>query len=401
MGRNETVKKQRCMKLAFYYHVPLLVANGNLLAPSYLGLFIEELAKNVSELVVVYHTANQHEQKELDYAILANNITTVDLGQKTAAWHRSLFPGATLKNKLNAVALCDAFLIRSPTPLAAAFQKYVQQPKRFFMIVGDYAEGAKQLEKKGIKNRLLQLYFNYVDKQFKAQFRNTSIFVNSPQLLEQYAPLTTSIQLIKTSTLTASDFHQKATTALNHPIQLLYTGRIEIAKGLNELLEAMSQLIQKGRNIHLNIVGWENNPEKLFEQQLLEKAKQLGIEQHLTFHGKKQVGEELNSFYRNADIYVLPSYHEGFPRTIWEAMANSLPVIATKVGGIPYYLEANKHAILIEPKNSIAISEAIEQLILDTNLRTQLIQNGFELVQDNTIEKQTFLMIKAMKDQMK
>lgn len=389
------------MKLAFYYHIPLRNKNGQLYAPSYLGIFLEELAKNVSELLVVFHAASGKDVEEADYAIKGTNIKGLDLGPKTAAWHRSFFPGLTLKNKLKEVELCDAFLIRSPSPLASAFQKHIKHPQRFFMIVGDYAEGAKQLGSKGLKNRLLQLYFNATDKQFKKQFPSTSLFVNSPQLYEQYKHNAKSIQLIKTTTLTASDFYKRENHELQTPIQLLYTGRIEITKGLKELVDATYTLIKQGKAVHLNIVGWENNPQKPFEQELLEKARQLGIEQHITFHGKKQVGEELNSYYRNADIYVLPSYHEGFPRTIWEAMANSLPVIATKVGGIPFYLTNNEHALLIPAKSSEAIVQAVKQLVNDPNLCRQLVQNGYDLVQENALERQTFLMVEAMKDQMK
>ena len=305
------------MKLGFYYHIPLRNKNGQLFAPSYLGIFLEELAKNVSELVVVYHAASGKDLEEADFEIKGTNIKGLDLGPKTAAWHRSFFPSSTLKNKLKEVELCDAFLIRSPSPLAAAFKKYLNPPQCFFMIVGDYAEGAKQLGSKGLKNQLLQWYFNATDKQFKKHFPSTSLFVNSPQLFEQYKHSAKSIQLIKTTTLTSNDFYKRENHELHSPIQLLYAGRIEITKGLNELVDATNKLIQQGKAIHLNIVGWENNPQKPFEQELLVKAKQLGIEQHITFHGKKQVGEELNSFYRNADIFVLPSYHEGFPRTIW------------------------------------------------------------------------------------
>lgn len=104
---------------------------------------------------------------------------------------------------------------------------------------------------------------------------------------------------------------------------------------------------------------------------------------------KLKVGEELNLMYRDADIYVLPSYQEGFPRTIWEAMANSCPVIATRVGSIPDYLEHGKHARLIEPRSAEAISEAVEHLIENTNVREQLIQNGYTLTMENTLEVQT------------
>ena len=148
-------------------------------------------------------------------------------------------------------------------------------------------------------------------------------------------------------------------------------------------------MIDTGKNIQIDIVGWEKNPEKPFEKKLISYAKLLGISNNITFHGKKKLGPDLNQYYRNSDIYVLPSYHEGFPRTIWEAMSNSLPVIATNVGGIPFYLKSKKHAILIEPKNSNAIAKAIELLINHDNLREKIISNGYDLSKSNSLKMQT------------
>jgi glycosyltransferase involved in cell wall biosynthesis len=126
-------------------------------------------------------------------------------------------------------------------------------------------------------------------------------------------------------------------------------------------------------------------------------AKGHGFENKMKFHGFKKVGPDLNEMYRMADIYVIPSYHEGFPRTIWEAMANSLPVVATKVGSIPYFLEDKKHAILINPKKTSDIVKAVNQLISDNNLRKLLIRNGIEISKTNTLEQQTKKMVDRIK----
>jgi glycosyltransferase involved in cell wall biosynthesis len=86
---------------------------------------------------------------------------------------------------------------------------------------------------------------------------------------------------------------------------------------------------------------------------------------------------------------VIPSYEEGFPRTIWEAMANSLPVVATTVGAIPRYLSHQKDAILIKPKSTTDIANAIIALIENTELRKTLIRNGMIQAENNTLEFQT------------
>ena len=377
------------MKLAFYYHIPVAAKEGGLFLPGYIGVFVDELARNVDKLYLVMHEAKGREYEEADYQLECSNITFVNLGPKTPSWQRSLSPGKILKEKMREIKGCDAFLVRSPSPLAPYFHKYIKNPKLFFLIVGDYAEGAKQIGTKGLKNKLLYMYFHHNDKKFRKRLPKTDIFVNSPELFEKYKNKSKSIELVKTTTLREEDFYKKPSIAFQDPIRLLFTGRIEPAKGLIELLEAGKRLIDDGKNIQIDIVGWENNPQKPFEKKLITYAKLLGISNNITFHGKKKLGPDLNQYYRNSDIYVLPSYHEGFPRTIWEAMANSLPVIATKVGGISFFLKSKKHAILIEPKNSNAIAKAIELLINDDNLREKIISNGYDLSKSNSLKMQT------------
>ena len=125
----------------------------------------------------------------------------------------------------------------------------------------------------------------------------------------------------------------------------------------------------------------------------------LKIEKQLIFHGRQTVGAMLNSKYRMADIFVLPSYHEGFPRTIWEAMANSLPVITTPVGSIPKTLTKEENVLLVKPKESIKLANEIERIIDNSSLRKKLIKNGFIIALENTLENQTANLITKLKDE--
>ena len=73
--------------------------------------------------------------------------------------------------------------------------------------------------------------------------------------------------------------------------------------------------------------------------------------------------------FRNADVLVLPSLSEGFPVTILEAMASGLPVIATRVGGVPEIIENNVNGYLVETENPQEIAEALLTLLRDEQLR--------------------------------
>lgn len=386
------------MKLAFYYHIPIYPNGDNLNIPSYLGVFLDALAYQVEKLVLVMHQAQGNKISESDYVLKSKNIEWINLGIAQPAWKRTFFPSNFLKEKLKHIATCDAFIIRSPTPLAPAFHKFVSNPKLIFMIVGDYQEANLFRKQTSVRDKIISKYLNYFDKLFTNQIMVTDCLVNSDALYEKYKSEAKSIHQIRTTTLSESDFFKRDDTCVSKPIQLLYSGRIDPAKGLYELLHACSILIKQNIQVVLNIVGWETDSDMPIENDIRAKAREFGIPDKIVFHGRKSVGAELNAYYRMADIYVIPSYHEGFPRTIWEAMANSLPVIATKVGGIPSNIRDGIDATLINPKSETEIVMAIQNLLNDEVLRKKYIQNGLKLAKENSLETQTKKMVDIIKN---
>lgn len=385
------------MKLAFYYHIPVVPQSGKLYLPGYLGVFVDSLANAVEELYLVMHEARSHEKAEADYALKSPNIRFISLGEKTPAWHRGIFHKNVLSEPLKQMETCDYFLVRSPSPLAPYFHKYIKHPKLVFMVVGDYAESVAQIASKSFRDVVINQYLKHNDYLFRKRMRYTDLFVNSPALFDKYKPISKSIHQIKTTTLSKSDFYYREDTCEKPQINLLYTGRIDPLKGLFELVEATAVLRKQYPGITLHMVGWENTLEKPVEAALKQAAEKMGIAAHVIFHGKKTIGEELNAMYRMADVYIIPSYEEGFPRTIWEAMANSLPVVATTVGAIPRYLRNNEDALLIAPKKTEEITTAIQRVLSEPALRRNLIANGMKLAENNTLEYQANNMIQLLK----
>ena len=377
------------MKLAFYYHITLNEIKNQFFLPGYLGVFIDSIANEVEELYLVMHQANSNESKEADYALISDNIHWINLGLKTPVWHRDIFHRRFLKKPLAEIENCDALVVRSPSPLAPYFHKYLNKPKLVFMVVGDYLESVEQWKLKSIRDWFELQYLKYNDFLFRRSMRTTDIMVNSPALFNKYEDIAKSIHQIRTTTLSSDDFYERKDTCQNEIIELLYTGRIDPLKGLFELVETVSVLRNDHLNVRLNIVGWESEESRPVENELKSRIARLGIDDYVIFHGRKSVGPALNDMYRKGDIYVLPSHEEGFPRTIWEAMANALPVITTDVGGIPSYLTHNENAYMIKPKSAGLISDAIRILISNQNLRQRLIKNGQDIARENTLEIQS------------
>ena len=159
-----------------------------------------------------------------------------------------------------------------------------------------------------------------------------------------------------------------------------------------DIIEALADLVESGEDIVFDLVGWPENGDPIL-QEIVEKAKQHGLAERVQYHGRKAVGPELFDYYRRADIFVnaSKSSFEGFPRTIWEAMAHSLPVLATKVGSIPQFIAGA--AELVEPNDVHGLGQAIRTLIQSSIRRQELIQAGRSLASGVTLEKQVGKMV--------
>ena len=106
-------------------------------------------------------------------------------------------------------------------------------------------------------------------------------------------------------------------------------------------------------------------------------AKKHNLADKVNFTGPQS---DIPSLLQVADIFILASRHEGFPNSILEAMASSLPVIATRVGGIPEQIEHMKQGILVSPHNQQELSEAITKLAANSELARHMGRKGRERV---------------------
>jgi glycogen(starch) synthase len=90
----------------------------------------------------------------------------------------------------------------------------------------------------------------------------------------------------------------------------------------------------------------------------------------------------LRAYYAMADLMVLPSHSEGSPNVLLEAMAAGLPIVATRVGGVPEIVRHGQSAILVEPRKPRALANGISLLLADHSLARQLGANALRAVLD-------------------
>ena len=143
------------------------------------------------------------------------------------------------------------------------------------------------------------------------------------------------------------------------PLQLVYIGRVAREKGLYETLQGLRLAHELGVDARLVIAG--SGAE---EARLRRYSQALGIGARVCFVGPV-FGNDKVKLLSGADVMVLPSYSEGLPYALLEAMAAGVPVVATPVGAIPDVVSDGIHGYLVPPRDGKAIAEALAMLAGD------------------------------------
>jgi glycosyltransferase involved in cell wall biosynthesis len=164
--------------------------------------------------------------------------------------------------------------------------------------------------------------------------------------------------------------------------QILSVGYLIERKGFEYLIKAMKKVLNEHSNVQLTIVG--SGP---LEKKLKELIKDLKLKDNIEII-KNVSDNELLQLYNSSDLFVLPSIvdsqgnTEGLGVVLLEAMACKLPVIGSNIGGIPDIIQDKETGLLVSERDISEISNAINNLIEDENLRKTLAINGYNNVKD-------------------
>lgn len=174
----------------------------------------------------------------------------------------------------------------------------------------------------------------------------------------------------------------------SHQWSLVYIARLVPIKGLLDLLGSLALLKDWGYpNVHLNVLGpTEHDPE--YHQACIAKIKSLGLEDMVTIHGTVNVREHLHEY----DLLVLPSYNEGQPIVVLEAMAAGIPTVGTDVGGMKQLIHDDLTTAdgrvyqacgeLVIAGDVMMMAEGIHRLVSNPELYKQYSVNSRDRVQN-------------------
>lgn len=164
---------------------------------------------------------------------------------------------------------------------------------------------------------------------------------------------------------------------LRAPAVVLMVGRLSTEKGHNVLIDALAQLRRAGADVLVELVGDGDHRSGIEEH-----ARRVGVADFVRILGElppETVAQRL----READVFCLPSFAEGLPVSIMEAMAVGTPVVTTYVSGIPELAIDRETAMVVPAGNADALAYALASLLADEALRTRLTTNAARRVRQH------------------
>jgi glycosyltransferase involved in cell wall biosynthesis len=165
------------------------------------------------------------------------------------------------------------------------------------------------------------------------------------------------------------------------PFHVLSAARLVPKKGLDDLVEACRILTARGLDLRCTIAG--SGP---LEAELRAQVERAGLADRVTLTGRALKQEDIPAFMHSGDAYCLPCVRaadgdvDGLPQMLMEAMACGLPVVSTRLVGIPDLVVDGRTGLLVEPDAPEALADALERLARDPDLRRSLAAEGRRFV---------------------
>jgi glycosyltransferase involved in cell wall biosynthesis len=343
------------------------------------GPQLELLAEEVDELQLCALQAVSSRLSSLvehgSYAFASGNIKFVSLGEGklngTMPWKTSV---QVAKRLLAQAKQWDALYIFMPTWLGA-IGALVGTWKRIPMVVylGNDAHqcGRFLVGSGGLRTVMAPLHRRIAiwGQEFAAK-RAGALIVQGHAIKTRYSSL--PVPVVEPRPLVRfqeQDVFVRDDSFDRFTFRCLYVGSLVERKGVQFLIKAVSRL-KNTYKLRLRIAG--TGP---LGPDLVRLAKREGLDKRVEFLGYVP-GGQIQELYKNSDLLILPSLSEGFPRALYEAMSQSVPIVTTEVGGITGLLTDGWNALLVQPGSVEELAEAMAKLFQNDKLRRQLVQNA-------------------------
>jgi glycosyltransferase involved in cell wall biosynthesis len=255
--------------------------------------------------------------------------------------------------------------------------------RRVFAQIGGHTPTVVLRSPMSVKKRIWSWTFAQVaELQYWRVARAGLFFVNGEDLVRRYRRVAPHLELVRDSARRQEHAHVEADRMASGPVRLLFAGRVTGAKGILETVDVLAALRAGSMpDATLDVVGSGDALEAAQRH-----AAALGLDDAVTWHGWVPPGADLFAIFRRCDVLITLSLAESLPKTVWEAMAHSVLVVATPVGALPDAFEDGSELLFVPVGDVDAAVRAVERLQADGDLRARLLENGRKSAAGVTVE---------------
>ncbi len=384
------------MKLGIVYHMPFWrAADGTLReVEGSFARYVDSLAPYFDEISLCVPVLS--EARGEGTAIRATNVTLAPLPPFDGPVH--FYPKllSVWPRLWRWVGGIDVLHCRIPSPAAAfafACARIMSRPA-FVLVVGDLQALLPTMPYRGVKRVLWRLYTAFEEMNVQWMTDRSLAFANGKALADKHSRPAHQVIETTTTTISLTDIATRTDTCTDPRVRILTVSRIDPRKGLRVLPEVVQRLQARGLSVSLDIVGpVVGRPGEDERTAILHDAARLGVGADVHALGPVPL-DRLLPLYRDYDVFVLPTLPgEGIPRVLLEAMTAGVPIVATRVAGIPSLVTHEVNGWLVDQPTAGAVADAIATIVSDAALRRRLIANGYETARGFTLEAQAARML--------
>ncbi len=292
----------------------------------------------------------------------------------------------------------DKLLVMSPMPICIELIKLAEKyGKPIVLLARQDTRRVLPQRYRGVKKwfaTVLAYYFERQVERLVAKHKDITVMALGSKIAERFGQFTHNVHCMASSRYRLSDIMlPEALPPIDwaHTVNLLFVGRVEVNKGLSELLACLSGNMPF--DWHLTIVG-----NGAFMPEVKRLIKQYGMSEKVELAGFISFGPHLMEQYKSHDIFILPSYSEGLPQVVLEAMAGGCFVMATNVGGTPDVVDSGRTGLLFSPKSVAELSHAFTFAFAHSDKVEQMRIEALEMAKKYAFENQIEILKNQLKD---
>ncbi|MHA2098414.1 MAG: glycosyltransferase family 4 protein [Candidatus Kariarchaeaceae archaeon] len=403
------------MRLAIFYPVNVIFDGNKYYSTAYEHHLLVELAKHFKSTdLIVFHKYSS--ETDSDMIEIDNcNMNIIGIGGYVEpkrlitklGWIRRIFELnylfikitkllCSMKRKWDIILIWDPFITNQYLYI---INRIIRIPSVLFL--GAFHEKTILL---GAKNRntihKISYYVKFILYKviIPIMVKNTTTVVAGEELLSIYKKINKDTYKIITSTASKIDVDMnsvKERKYIKNSYTLLNVSRITPEKGIEYLIKSVGILSNK-YDLRIILIGPKVNLG--YYEYLKREYRNENLQDKVIFTGPINDRDKLMEYYTEADIFILPSLSEGLPKVLPEAMSKGLPIIASRIGGIPEIVKDGENGILVSPNNIEELAKAIKVLLDDSELRKRMGINSLNRAYKYTIERQMSNFANYIKD---